>query len=98
MKFFVEIKLPKYKNNHFRSLLPEQQQQIGQWLQERTLDVFTLNLEQTRVRLIVSADSQQEVQGLMDSFVTRQFMLKISIEPLMLFDSSANQLPPLVLN
>jgi len=98
MKFFVEIKLPKYKNNRFRSLLAEQQQQIGEWLQGREIDVFTLNIEQTRARLILSAKSSEEVQGLIDSFVTREFMLKISIEPLMVFDSSANQLPPLVLN
>ena len=58
----------------------------------------TLNLEQTRARLVLSAGNQEEVQGLIDSFITRQFMLKISIEPLMVFDSSANQLPPLVLN
>ena len=98
MKFFVEIKLPKYKNNHFRSLLTDQQQQIGEWLQGRDIDIFTLNLEQTRARLIMTANSQEEVQGFIDSFITRQFMLKISIEPLMVFDSSANQLPPLVLN
>lgn len=98
MKFFVEIKLPKYKNNLFRSLLPDQQQQIGEWLQGRDIDIFTLNLEQTRARLILTANSQEEVQGFIDSFVTRQFMLKISIEPLMVFDTSANQLPPLVLN
>ena len=98
MKFFVEIKLPKYKNNQFRALLSDQQQQIGEWLQGREIDVFTLNVEQTRARLILSAASQEEVQGLIDSFITRQFMLKIKIEPLMVFDSSANQLPPLVLN
>ena len=79
-------------------MLADQQKQIGEWLQGREIDIFTLNLEQTRARLVLSAGNQEEVQGLIDSFITRQFMLKISIEPLMVFDSSANQLPPLVLN
>ena len=98
MKFYVEIKLPKYKNNHFQSLLPDQQQQIGDWLQERVIDMFSLNVEQTKVRMIISAMNKEEVNHLIDEFITRRFMLTIKIEPLMIYDTSANQLPPVVLN
>lgn len=98
MKFMVEIKLPKYKNNHFQSLIPDQQQQIGDLMQQGVINMFSFNVQQTKVWFVINAEGRDDLQEVIDNFVTRRFMLKINIEPLMVHDSGAYQLPPLVMN
>lgn len=98
MKYMVEIKLPKYKNYQFQSLIPDQQRQIAEWMQEGRIDTFSLNNERTKVWFVISAENRLELDAIIEEFVTRRYMLRIKIEPLMVFESRAFQLPPLVLN
>jgi len=98
MKFMVEIKLPKYKNNHFQSLLPDQQQQIGKLRHEGVLDMFSFNVSQTKVWFVINAEGLDELNEIIEKFVTRRFMLKIRIEPLVVYDAQAYQFPPLIYN
>ena len=94
----VEIKLPKYKTNHFQSLMPDQQQQILEWMQKGVVNVFTLNAESTKAWFVMTADNRPALDDIINEFITRRFMMRIRIEPLLVYDSSAFQLPPLILN
>lgn len=94
----VEIKLPKYKNNHFESLIQDQQVQIAEWMTEGVIDIFSLNFERTKVWFIMTAETREALEGYINKFVTKRFMLRIRIEPLMVYDSSAFLLPPPVMN
>ncbi len=95
----VEIKYPKYKSSHFQSVLPKQQQQIGELMGNGTIDVFTLNTERTKVWLVMTAENRSELDETINKFVTRRFMTRIRVETLMVYDSNAfHQLPPLVMN
>jgi siroheme synthase (precorrin-2 oxidase/ferrochelatase) len=98
MKYMVEIKLPKYKTNHFQSLVPDQQKQIVDWMTKGFIDVFTLNIDRTKVWFVMTADTKEELNERINEFVTKRFMLRIKIEPLMVYDSNAFKLPPLIMN
>lgn len=98
MKYMVEIKYPKYKSNSFLSVLPDQQKQIAELMQADVIQCFSLNAEQTRAWFIISASNPSELQFVLDSMVTRPYMLRTKVEPLMVHDTRAMGFPPLVLN
>lgn len=93
----VEIKLPRYKNNQFMSLIPEQQQEIGELIVKGTILVFSLNDDRTKAWMIIESGSEEEVQETVEQFCLYKYM-RIKIQPLTVFDGAMFQLPPLVMN
>lgn len=94
----VEIKYPRYKSNSFQAVLPEQQQQIAELMQADVIQCFSINAEQTRAWFIIAAQHESELQFVLDSMVTRPYMLRTKVEPLMVHEVKSVGWPPLVLN
>lgn len=96
-QYFFDIDLISTLSEEYISLITEQRNVINKLLQQGVISNFALSSDRTKSWLTVSANSEEEAIGIVDSFPLRPFM-SFSVHPLIFQLQSSMYFPQLSLN
>ncbi len=93
----VEAELPYYKDEEFINLIPRQRQMIGRLLQAGVIATFSLNLDRTKMWMVIFAENEDGALQILEKFPMYRFMT-IELHGLSVTDRAPAAAPPLVMN
>ncbi|MCC6551064.1 MAG: hypothetical protein IT279_13450 [Ignavibacteriaceae bacterium] len=70
----VDIDLPENITEEFMTLIPQQREQVNRLMLEGKINSYTLSMDRTKLWIILSAKSDNDVFRLLATFPMRRFM------------------------
>jgi muconolactone delta-isomerase len=80
-EYMVIVKLPSEPPEDFISLIPRQREKVTELLDAGMVSSYILSLDRSRLWVTITAETEEEVREIVDSFPLRGYM-QVEIRPL----------------